>query len=328
LISFAKQLRGRGRSTGEDLRSGEVSQPRIPRVSVRRAGVVVASIAEEKTEEVDMSKIAFPLLASLSAAALFGFGVYTLQGPEAGFEFAAGFLVEQSLSVDNIFVFLLIFNYFKVPKDLEQIVLSWGIFGAIVLRALFIALGAVAINNFHQVLLIFAAFLLYCSYKLLVLGDDDEDEDLSNNKIVSTVQRFVPAVSEYNGSNFFAVTEDGRKAATPLLITLICIELSDIVFAVDSVPAVFGVTEDPFIVFSSNIFAILALRSLFQVLSVAVKELEYLEQAVAIVLGFVGIKLVGEYFGMDMPASTSVAVILAVLGGGVGLSLYRKDKDA
>mmetsp|Transcript_87141 Transcript_87141/g.136365 ORF Transcript_87141/g.136365 Transcript_87141/m.136365 type:complete len:517 (-) Transcript_87141:131-1681(-) len=330
--SYAKQLWGRGSSVEDGASSN--SRLRMGHASIRRAGVPVASIADETANEnvkQSMSEredvnVAAPLLASVFAAAVFACGLYKLVSPDAGYEFAAGYVVEQSLSIDNIFVFMLIFKYFKVPQELEAVILSWGIFGAVVMRGLFIAAGAVLIESFNEVLLVFAAVLLYSSYKLLVL-EEEEDEDLENNAIVSFVRSYVPAVSKYDGNKFLSSTDDGRTAATPLLITLICIELSDIVFAVDSVPAVFGVTEDPLIVFSSNIFAILALRSLYSVLSVAVKEMQYLEQAVAIVLGFVGAKLVGEYFGFQLAASTSVAIILSILIGGVGLSLYRKDTD-
>ena len=202
----------------------------------------------------------------LAAAAAFDVGVLWFKGPAAALDFVSGFLVEESLSVDNLFVFLLLFDYFRVPLENQGRVLRWGIFGAVVLRGVFIALGVVALEKFRAVLLVFAGVLLFSSGKLLLAGGEEEEEDLSENQIVQLATRYVDTTDEYDGDRFFTMVEEGGTAvrkATPLLLALVCVEFTDIVFAVDSVPAVFGVTEDPFIVFSSNMFAILGLRSLF-----------------------------------------------------------------
>ena len=182
-------------------------------------------------------------LAWVGAAIVFGGGIWSVLGPTVGQEFFAGYLVEQSLSVDNLFVFLLLFDYFKVPLLLQDRVLNWGIFGAMVMRAIMIGIGAAAIHNFHAILLVFAAILIYGSAKFFFATDDDgEDEDPSQNVIVKFSRSLFPSTDDFHGDKFFIV-EKGVRMATPLFICLIAVEISDIVFAVDSIPAVFGVTE-------------------------------------------------------------------------------------
>ena len=179
----------------------------------------------------------------VSAAVAFGGAVWTLAGPELGEEFFAGYLVEQSLSVDNLFVFLLLFEYFKVPLQYQDRVLNWGIYGAFVMRGVMISLGATALENFHEVLLIFAGILVYSSAKFFVgNGEDEEEEDPSDNSIVQFARNLFPSVNYFDGDRFFTVV-DGVRKATPLFICMVAVEISDIVFAVDSIPAVFGVTE-------------------------------------------------------------------------------------
>lgn len=255
---------------------------------------------------------------------LFAAGLAIVNGLDDGVAFVSGYLVEESLSVDNLFVFLLIFDFFNVPLSYQQRVLTWGIIGSVVLRAAFILFGSFALEQFRVVLLGFAGILLFSSLKLLTAGEEDEDENFSDNGIVKLATNLVQATDTYDGDRFFTEV-DGVRRATPLLLVLVCVELTDIVFALDSVPAVFGITSDPWIVFSSNMFAILGLRSLFSVLANAVQDLEYLEPAVAAVLGFVGLKLGGEYFGVEINNQLSLAVITAALGTGVGASLIAKN---
>ena len=181
-------------------------------------------------------------LAWVGAACLFGVGLLVAFGPETSEEFFAGYLVEQSLSVDNLFVFLLLFEYFKVPLEAQDRVLNWGIIGAIVMRAVMIGLGAAALQNFHEILLVFAGILVYSSAKALVADDDDEEEDPSENAIVKFSQNLISSTQHFDGDRFFTLV-DGVKKATPLFICMIAVEVSDVVFAVDSIPAVFGVTE-------------------------------------------------------------------------------------
>jgi len=261
----------------------------------------------------------------VAAACGFGFFVWTAYGSEAGEEFFAGYLVEQSLSVDNLFVFLLLFEYFKVPLPYQNRVLNWGIFGAMGMRAIMIGVGAVALKEFHAILLVFAGILIFSSVKLLVGGDDD-DEDMSENAIVKYSKSFIASTENYDEDRFFTI-ENGVKVATPLFICMIAVEISDVVFAVDSVPAVFGVTENPLIVYTSNIFAIMGLRSLYTILSQAAQDLKYLEPAVAVVLGFIGSKMIAEYFGVCVPTNISLAVVVSLLTAGVGFSILEKGDE-
>mmetsp|Transcript_352 Transcript_352/g.686 ORF Transcript_352/g.686 Transcript_352/m.686 type:complete len:376 (-) Transcript_352:482-1609(-) len=259
-------------------------------------------------------------------AVAFGVGLGFGFGQEVSEEFFAGYLVEQSLSVDNLFVFLLLFEYFKVPLSSQDRVLNWGIYGAVVMRAGMIGIGAVALERFHAILLVFAAILVYSSVQTLIPEGEDEEEDMGENAIVKFSRNLFDSTDEFDGSNFFTLV-DGIKTATPLFICMIALEISDVVFAVDSIPAVFGVTENPLVVFSSNMFAIMGLRSLYTILSKAASDLEYLEPAVGIVLGFIGVKMIAEYFGTVIPTEYALAVVATLLSGGIGLSVYENGQE-
>ena len=257
----------------------------------------------------------------LGLAAAFGAGVWLALGREAGEEWLAGYLLEQSLSVDNLLVFVLVFDYFKVEEGAQKNVLNYGIWGAAIFRAVFVLLGAELLENFEGVLLLFAGILIFSSYKILAGGDEDEEADLQNNAVVKLCRRVITVSDEYDGDRFFTLAADGARIATPLLLVLTVIELSDLVFAVDSIPAVFGVTRDPFIVYSSNLLAILSLRSLYSLVSSGMSELEYLEKAVGVVLGFIGLKMVAGFGGLEISTGLSLSVVCALLAGGVGLSV-------
>jgi len=264
---------------------------------------------------------------AVSAAAAFGAGLYAFKGPQAGFEFMTGYVVEQSLSVDNLFVFILLFQYFKVPEPLQRTVLSWGIGGAMVMRGVFITAGLVAIQTLRPILVLFASFLIFSSYKILSgVGDDDDEEDLSENAVVKFSSNLIKSTDAYDGDKFFTMV-DGARRATPLLLVLVCVELSDVLFAVDSIPAVFGVTEDPLVVFTSNIFAILGLRALYNVLVKLVQDLEYLEPAVGLVLLFVGVKMIVEFLGINVPEELALGVVVSLLGGGIVASKVAAKGD-
>ncbi|CAI5480341.1 unnamed protein product [Closterium sp. Yama58-4] len=256
----------------------------------------------------------------VAAATAFGLGIGFVEGPTKASEFFAGYLLEQSLSVDNLFVFVLIFSYFKVPVAYQPRVLTYGIAGAVIFRAIMIGLGIAAIQAFEAVNLLFAAVLIFSSYKLLAEAED-EDDDLSNNSVVKFSQKLIPITDYYDGNKFYTTTAAGVQMATPLLLTLAVVELSDIVFAFDSIPAVFGVTRDPFIVFTSNIFAILGLRSLFTVIATSMADLHYLQPAIAVVLGFIGSKILAEFCGLHVPTEVSLGVVASLLAGGVFFSL-------
>ncbi|KAM7255033.1 hypothetical protein ACFE04_020274 [Oxalis oulophora] len=274
---------------------------------------------------------------NVGAAVAFGVGIGLTEGVGKASEFFAGYILEQSLSVDNLFVFVLVFKYFKVPLMYQNRVLSYGIAGAIIFRLSLILLGTATLQRFEAVNLFLAAILLYSSFKLF--SSEDDDTDLSENFIVKTCQRFIPVssnvclsigslsnailIGNYDGNRFFTV-QDGIWKATPLLLTVAVIELSDIAFAVDSIPAVFGVTRDPFIVFSSNLFAILGLRSLYTLISEGMADLEYLQPSIAVVLGFIGFKMILDFFGFHVSTEASLGVVATCLSAGVLLSLMKK----
>ncbi|MEW5300183.1 MAG: hypothetical protein WDW36_003131 [Sanguina aurantia] len=274
-----------------------------------------------------MTEARYEILAAWVAAAVaFGAGIWYVQGAEKSAEFFAGYLLEQSLSVDNLFVFVLVFKYFKTPMEYQNKVLQFGILSAAVLRGVMIIAGVSIIEDFQPALLVFAGILLFSSFKLLSAGDDDEEEDLSNNFVVKACRRLLPVTDAYDGDKFWTV-QNGVRMATPLLLTLSVIELCDVVFAVDSVPAVLGVTLDPFIVYTSNLFAILSLRSLYFFVSTIMAELRFLDRAVALVLGFIGIKMVLGFAGIDIPTDQSLLVVAGTLGAGVGASLLLPEPD-
>ncbi|KAJ1261363.1 hypothetical protein BS78_09G024200 [Paspalum vaginatum] len=258
------------------------------------------------------------------AALLFGVSIALKDGAEKASEYFAGYLLEQSLSVDNLFVFVLVFKYFKVPTEYQSRVLSYGIAGAVIFRAIMIVLGVATIQKFEAVNLLLALILLFTSYKLF--AEEEEESDLSDNFIVKTCQKFIPVTDYYDDNRFFT-NQDGLWKATPLLLTLAVIELSDIAFAIDSIPAVFGVTRDPLIILSSNIFAISGLRSLYVLISESMADLEYLQPAIGIVLGFIGTKMIFDFFGYHIPTEASLAIVTTCLSGGVILSLRKASKE-
>eukprot|EP00292_Cryptomonas_paramecium_P007767 CAMPEP_0113688972 /NCGR_PEP_ID=MMETSP0038_2-20120614/16863_1 /TAXON_ID=2898 /ORGANISM="Cryptomonas paramecium" /LENGTH=345 /DNA_ID=CAMNT_0000609907 /DNA_START=406 /DNA_END=1440 /DNA_ORIENTATION=- /assembly_acc=CAM_ASM_000170 len=263
---------------------------------------------------------------AISAAIAFGIGIGYFLGGEKAMQFFTGYVVEESLAIDNLFVFILLFEFFKVPAPLQPRVLRWGLIGAALLRGAFIAAGLVAIESFKGVLLVFAGLLIFSSYKILLGTDDEGEEDLAENAVVKFASRLVRSTTAYDGDRFFTIV-DGVTRATPLFLVLVSVELSDILFAVDSIPAVFGVTSDPLIVLSSNLFAVVGLRSLFQIVAEVMKSLRYLEQAVGMVLGFVGMKMAGSFVGVEIPPAESLGIILTLLGGGVTLSYLNPIPD-
>ena len=260
---------------------------------------------------------------SFVATAAFALGVVLpLKGRQATLDFTTGFLVEKALSVDNLFVFLMLFDYFKVPEAYTERVLRWGIMSALVLRGVMIAIGVAAVQRFRPVLLAFALILVVSAAKML--QPEAEADDLADNAVMKLARRLVAAQDEYDGDKFFSTKNPaGVRTATPMLVVLICIELSDVLFAVDSIPAVVGITSDPFVVYSSNIFALMALRSLYQILSKSVQQLHYLRHAVATILGFVGAKMALEFFGVHVSSVLSLGVISGLLALGTLASVAR-----
>jgi len=256
----------------------------------------------------------------ISLALTFNVGIYHWFGGQYGLEFLTGYLIEKALSVDNIFVFILIFSYFAVPNEYQHRVLFWGILGALVMRAIFIFLGVVLLEQFHWIIFVFGGFLVYAGIKML-RGSEVEVHP-ERNPAVRLLQKFVPVTAQYHGSRFF-VRQDGRLHATPLLVVLVVVEATDMVFAVDSIPAIFAVTRDPFIVYTSNIFAILGLRALYFLLAASISTFRYLKVGLGLVLAFVGIKmLLSDY--IHIGTGISLAVIGAILAISVVASLLYK----
>jgi tellurite resistance protein TerC len=252
-------------------------------------------------------------------ALLFAGGIWRFQGTEPALQFVAGYLIEKSLSVDNLFVFLVLFSYFKVPPVYQHKVLFWGILGALVMRAALIAVGAVLIARFHWTMYLFGAFLVFTGIKLAV--QKGEGIHPEHNPVVNLVRRILPVSKDYSGSHFF-IKENGRRFATPLLLVLLTVEFTDLVFALDSIPAIFAVTPDPFIVYTSNVFAILGLRSLYFALAGIMDLFHYLKHGLAVVLVFVGVKmLIVDLY--KIPIGISLAVVGGILAVAVVLSLLR-----
>ncbi len=245
--------------------------------------------------------------------------VYHWFGPDRALEFATGYLLEKALAVDNIFVFVAVFAYFGVSNTLQHRVLFWGILGALFMRGGFIGIGAVLIAKFHWVLYVFGGLLVLTALKMMFGGDEEIHPE--RNPVLRLFRRFVPVTSEFHGPKF-TVVKDGKRFATPLLVVLAVIEVSDLIFAVDSIPAIFAVTTDPFIVFTSNIFAILGLRSMYFLLAGVIEKFHFLKQGLAFVLLFVGAKmLIMDLY--KIPIGVSLGVVAALIGGSIALSLLR-----
>jgi tellurite resistance protein TerC len=255
----------------------------------------------------------------VTLAMVFCGGVWKFRGAQAGLEFFTGYVIEQSLSVDNLFLFVVIFSSFKVPPSVQHRVLFWGILGALVMRLTLIVIGAALVARFHWILYVFGAFLVVTGLRMVREGEDKGD--IQDSRIVRWVRRLIPMTSDYSGQRFF-VEHEGVRLATPLVVVLIVVEVTDLIFALDSIPAIFAVTTDPFIVFTSNVFAILGLRSLYFVLHGAMGAFHYLRIALSAILVFVGFKmLISGHF--HVPISWSLAVIASLLLTAIVASALR-----
>ncbi len=253
----------------------------------------------------------------------FAFAVYRTMGNQAGLEFLTGYLIEYALSVDNIFVFVLIFSSFKVPEEYQHRVLFWGIIGALVLRGVMIVAGSVLVARFSWTLYIFGAFLVFTGIKMAV-QKDELPYNPEHDPILRFARRILPVTTEYRGDKFFVEEPDAtgtmRRIATPLFIVLLIVESTDIIFATDSIPAVFAVTRDPFIVYTSNVCAILGLRALYFLLGGVVDKFVYLKLGLSLILIFIGVKMLVEPF-IHIPILGSLGVVAAVLAASVVASL-------
>jgi tellurite resistance protein TerC len=261
----------------------------------------------------------------VTLAMIFNLGIYHYMGPQKGLEFFTGYIIEKSLSVDNVFVFALLFSYFAVPALYQHKVLFWGILGALVMRATMIFLGAALIAKFHWIIYVFGVFLILTGIKMIVKREEEIHPE--KNPLVRWFKKFMPVTNDYRGDKFF-VRENGIRMATPLFVVLLLVEFTDLIFAVDSIPAIFAVTRDPFIVYTSNVFAILGLRSLYFALAGVMDKFHYLKIGLGVVLTFVGIKMLLGHTEWKIDTNVSLLVIVSVLATSVVVSLLRPKKAA
>jgi tellurite resistance protein TerC len=261
----------------------------------------------------------------VALALLFGGAIWWREDGHAALEYYTGYLIELALSVDNLFVFLLIFSYFGVPPAARPKVLKWGILGAIVMRFVMIALGAMLLERFTWIIFVFGGILILTGIRMFRQGD--EHVDLERNPVVRLTRRVLPLSPSYDGARFFTRRATGALLATPLLLVLLVVEWSDLVFAVDSIPAIFAVTRDPFLVYSSNVFAILGLRALFFVLAGMMDKFVYLKPSVALILVFIGLKMITSDW-VHISTGLSLGAIVLTLTTAVVLSLRKEAQEA
>jgi tellurite resistance protein TerC len=282
-------------------------------------------VFHRKAHEVKPKEAGVWVAVWVTLALVFAGGLWYFESRNVALTFLTGYVIEESLSVDNLFVMVVIFNYFKVPGICQHRVLFYGILGALVMRGLFIGVGAALIARFEAILYVFGAMLLFTGVRMMF--KQDEEFEGEQNRVVKLVRRYVPLTQDYRGKNFF-VHENGKRIATPLLLVLVLVEFTDLIFAVDSIPAIFGITRDPFLVFTSNIFAILGLRSMFFLLAAVVEQFYLLKYGLAVILSFIGVKMLGEkFFHIDI--LLSLGIVLATLLVSIIASLvWPKPEEA
>ncbi|MCM5554186.1 TerC family protein [Pleomorphomonas sp. NRK KF1] len=289
-------------------------------------------VLHRKSEEISIRQSLILSGGYIAIGLMFGGFVWWHIGAESGLAYLTGFVIEKTLALDNIFVIALIFSFFGIPRRYQHRALFWGILGVIVLRGIMIGAGATLVAEFHWILYLFAAFLVLTGIKMLVT--EDKEPDLDKNPLVGFLRRHLNVTKELDGDRFFVrrpLADSGRMAlhATPLFLALVLIEAADIVFAVDSVPAIFAITTDAFVIYTSNIFAILGLRALYFALAAMIHRFRYLKPALALVLVFIGSKVfVAELMGLDkFPAAISLGVTFALVAGGVLVSLIKTRQE-
>lgn len=301
-------------------------------------------IIGRRPHEPSMKEVTRDLAFYVGAAVLFGLGVFYFSGAQYGTEFFAGWLTEYSLSIDNLFIFIIILNKFAVPRQYQQTALLVGIVLALVMRGIFIAVGAAAINEFSWVFYLFGLFLVYTAVKLAKEGGEDEDE-YEESRLVLWVEKRFPATKEFNGTKLF-VKENGKRLITPMFIVILTLGTTDLLFALDSIPAIYGLTKEPYLVLTANLFALMGLRQLYFLIGGLLERLVYLSYGLAVLLGFIGVKLIlhamhenelpfvngGEHieWAPDIPIWLSLVAIVGILGVTTVVSLLaaRKMSDA
>jgi tellurite resistance protein TerC len=281
-------------------------------------------VFHRKAHEVRPREAAIWVAVWVSLALLFAAGLWYFEGSSVALTFLTGYVIEESLSVDNLFVMVVIFEYFRVPPMCQHRVLFYGILGALVMRGLFIGLGTLLLSRFEWILYVFGAMLLVTGIRMMFKHDEEFEGE--QNRIVRLTRRLIPITHEYHGKHFF-IFQGGRRVATPLLLVLVLVEFTDLIFAVDSIPAIFGITRDPFLVFTSNIFAILGLRSMYFLLAAVVDRFYLLKYGLAVILSFIGVKMLGErFFHIDI--LVSLGIVVGTLALSVIASMIWPQPDA
>jgi tellurite resistance protein TerC len=292
--------------------------------------VLDLGVLNKKDHEIGVKESLWLSAFYISIAVIFGVWVWWYLGPVPGMQYFTGFALEKALAMDNVFVISLIFTYLAIPRLYQHRVLFWGIIGVIILRALMIGLGAALVTQFDWVMFIFGAFLILTGVKMLAMGD--KEESMADNKLLGFLQKRMRVTKDLHGNSFFVSKPDPQSGkvvrwATPLFLALVMVELVDIVFAVDSVPAIFAITTDPFIVYTSNIFAILGLRALYFALAAMVHRFKYLKVALSVVLIFIGGKIFWTQFYGKLDPAISLSVTFGLLGAGVLYSLWKTRQE-
>lgn len=279
-----------------------------------------------KSHKIEFKPALYQSIFWITVAMFFNFLIWKLLGKEPAVEFLSAYVTEKALSVDNLFLILLVFKYFKLDEQYHHKVLFWGIMGAIIFRGIFIAAGALIINKFHWILYIFGAILIYTGYHLLT-KKDDHSNDLENNKIVQLTKKYLP-FSKQPHEGRFIIKENGKWHFTSLFLVMLIVEEVDIMFAIDSIPAVFAISQDPFIVFTSNIFAIMGLRSLFFLVENILNRFRYLQKGLSFILLFIGAKMLSGIVGIHVSSVVSLMVILSILSISIIFSVLATRKEA
>lgn len=287
------------------------------------------TVFHKKAREVSLKEAATWSAVWVALSLTFSLTIFKWMGTTSGLEFLAGYMIEYALSVDNILVFVLIFSYFKIPQEYQHRVLFWGIIGALVLRGAMIAAGAALVTRFEWILYVFGAFLVFTGIRM-ALQKEEQVYNVDDNPMLRLVRRFIPVTREYHGQNFFVRLPDDRGVvrlmATPLFVVLVLVDVTDVIFATDSIPAIFAVTRDPFIVYTSNVCAVLGLRALYFLLAGVVDRFHYLKVGLSIVLIFIGLKMLGESF-VHIPVGISLGVVAVILAVSVIASLRYPRHD-
>ena len=282
-------------------------------------------IFHRKTHAVSFKESLAWTVVWIGLAMLFCAVVYFWKGPEKSIEFLTGYIIELSLSVDNLFVFILIFSYFHVPLQYQHKVLFWGILGALVMRVIFIFAGVALINKFHWIIYVFGSIIIISGIKMLSQKDKKIEPD--KNPVIRLVKKMLPVTNEYHGDNFFVKIQNGILAATPLFIVLVFVEITDLIFAVDSIPAILAITTDTFIVFTSNVFAIIGLRSLYFALAGMINMFRFLHIGLSFILIFIGLKMVCSNV-YKIPIEYALVAVVSILLASIAASLIFKKKHA